>query len=103
MTRELQGDSAKNKSDIVPERCILMQMMSDFEKFPPDELKTLRDELRQSGLDSFQSAELLAAFLNQHGYGVSSDQARHAAARIEQQRYALPRMQEELEKLAWVM
>jgi hypothetical protein len=99
----LQEPRAKNKLNILPEGCILLQMMSDFEKFPPDELKTLRDELRQSGLDSFQSAELLAAFLTQHGYGVSSDQARHAAARIEQQRYALAPMQEELEKLAWVM
>jgi hypothetical protein len=77
--------------------------MSDFEKFPADELKTLRDELRQGGMDSFQSAELLAAFLTQHGYGVSNHEARVAAARIEQVRFALPLMQEELEKIAWVM
>ena len=78
-------------------------IMSIFEKFPHDELKTLRDELRQAGMDSFQSAELLASFLTQHGYGVSIHQARVAAARIEQVRFALPRMQEELEKIAWVM
>lgn len=77
--------------------------MNSFEKFPQDELKTLRDELRQSGVDSFQSAELLAAFLVQHGYGVSNHQARVAAARIEQVGFALPLMQEELEKIAWVM
>ncbi len=77
--------------------------MNDFQKFPADELKTLRDELRHSGLDSFQSAELLAAFLVQHGYGVSTHDARHAAARMEQAGFALPHLQEELEKLAWVM
>jgi DNA repair protein RadC len=77
--------------------------MSPFEKFPHDELKTLRDELRQSGMDSFQSAELLAAFLTQHGYGVSNLEARVAAARIERVGFALPHMQEELEKIAWVM
>ena len=77
--------------------------MSGFEQFPQDELKTLRDELRQSGVDSFQSAELLAAFLTQHGYGVSNHEARVAAARIEQVGFALPLMQEELEKIAWMM
>ncbi len=77
--------------------------MSVFEKFPQDELKCLRDELRQGLMDSFQSAELLAAFLIQHGYGVSNHEARVAAARIERVGFALPRMQEELEKIAWVM
>ncbi len=77
--------------------------MTDFEKFPTDELMTLREELRQSGIDCFQSAELLAAFLVQHGYGVSQRDARIAASRIEQVNFALPRMQEELEKLAWMM
>jgi hypothetical protein len=78
-------------------------VMSVFEKFPQDELKCLRDELRQAGVDTFQSAELLAAFLIQHGYGVSNHEARVAAARIEQVGFALPLMQEELEKIAWVM
>jgi hypothetical protein len=77
--------------------------MVDFEKFAQNELKTLRDELRQSTIDSFQSAELLAAFLSQHGYGVCRIQARDAAARIEQVHFALPRLQEELEKIAWIM
>lgn len=77
--------------------------MSAFEKFSADELKTLQDELRQSGLDSFQSAELLSAFLVQHGYGVSNHEARDAATRVEQGGFTLPHLQEELEKLAWVM
>lgn len=78
-------------------------MMSDFEKFPAHELKALREELMQSGLDSFQVAELLSAFLTQHGYGVSSDEARTTASQIELSVCTLPRLQEELEKLALVM
>lgn len=77
--------------------------MSAFEKFKSEDLYTLRAELLQSGLDSFQVAELLAGFLAQHGYGVSNDEARHAAARIESVGCSLPCLQEELEKLAFVM
>lgn len=77
--------------------------MNGFEKFAPHELKTLHDELRQSGLDSFQVAELLSAFLVQHGYGVSTVQARSAASSMEVVSCTLPRLQEELEKLAQVM
>ena len=76
--------------------------MTGFEKFPPDQLNTLRTELMQSGLDSFQAAELLAAFLVQHGYGVSHDEARTAASRIEQVGFTLPGMQEELERIAYI-
>ena len=77
--------------------------MGDVEKFTDDELKALRDELRLSGLDSFQTAELLGAFLAQHGYGVSNDDARYAVSRMESAGFALPHLQAELEKLAWVM
>ena len=77
--------------------------MTGFEKFPAHELKTLHDELKQSGLDSFQIAELLSGFLVQHGYGVSTAQARTAASSIEVVSCTLPRLQEELEKLALVM
>lgn len=76
---------------------------NDFEQFSDDELKTLRDELRHSGLDSFQCAELLTAFLSQHGYGVSNADARTAASRIEIIGCTLPCLQAELEKLALVM
>jgi len=77
--------------------------MKDFEKFKADELTHLRAELQRSGLDSFQVAELLSAFLSERGYGVSSDDARSAAAHIEASGCALPCLQEELEKLAFVM
>jgi hypothetical protein len=76
--------------------------MTDFEKFPEDQLQNLRGELMQSGLDSFQAAELLTAFLAQHGYGSSHDEARTAASRIESVNFSLPRMQEELERIALI-
>ena len=82
--------------------CIRLQM-SEFEKFPVAELNALREELRQSGLDSFQAAELLLAFLGARGYGVSSQEARDAATRIETLGCSLPMLQQELERLAWVM
>ena len=82
--------------------CIQSEM-EDFEKFPDEELCMLRTELLRSGLDSFQVAELLAGFLGQRGYGVSSEEARVAAAHIEASGCALPCLQEELEKLAFIM
>jgi hypothetical protein len=72
-------------------------------KFPADELDGLRSELSQDGLDTFQAAELIAAFLAAHGYGVSNAAARVAASRIAPLGCKLPLLQEELEKLAWVM
>ena len=77
--------------------------MSDFEKFPDEQLHMLRAELQKSGLDSFQVGDLLTAFLTEHGYGVSSDDARTAAMRIEAAGCALPLLQAELEKIAYCM
>ena len=76
--------------------------MNSFEQFPPDQLQNLRTELRQSGLDSFQAGELVLAFLVQHGYGVSHEEARKAASRIESVNFSLPRLQEELERIAYI-
>ena len=77
--------------------------MCNFEKFPSHELKALREELMQSTLDSFHVAELLSGFLAQHGYGVSHHEARTTASEVEIVGCTLPRLQEELEKLALVM
>jgi hypothetical protein len=74
-----------------------------FEKFPLSDLSGLRDELMQSGLDSWQAAELITAFLSGRGYGVSNDAARTAASRIESVGCTIQCMQEEFEKLAQVM
>lgn len=77
--------------------------MKDFEKFADCELTALRTELLPAGLDSFQVGELLSAFLAQHGYGASHIEARDAATRIEAVGCNLPCLQEELEKLAFMM
>ena len=74
-----------------------------IEKFDAADLSSLREELMQSGLDSWQAAELISAFLSGRGYGVSNHAARGAASRIESVGCSLERMQEELEKLALVM
>jgi len=76
---------------------------SGVEKFTATDLCSLREELAQSGLDHWQAAELIGAFLNSRGYGVSSNAARGAAVRIESVGCSLKAMQEELEKLAFVM
>lgn len=73
------------------------------EKFTETDLSLLREELMQSGLDHWQSAELISSFLTVRGYGVSHHAARHAASRIESVGCSLKSMQEELEKLALVM
>jgi hypothetical protein len=73
------------------------------EKFTATDLSSLREELAQSGLDSWQAAELISSFLTVRGYGVSNHAARGAVARIESVRCSLQGMQEELEKLALVM
>ena len=76
---------------------------SATEKFTATDLSCLREELMQSGLDSWQSAELVASFLSVRGYGVSNHAARNAVSRIEAVKGSLQLMQEELEKLALVM
>jgi len=73
------------------------------DKFTETDLSSLREELMQSGLDHWQSAELIGSFLAVRGYGVSHHAARNAASRIEAVGCSLKSMQEELEKLALVM
>ena len=76
---------------------------SKYEKFPAAELSGLREDLMQSGLDSWQAADLISSFLVGRGYGVSTVSARNAASRIGADGCSLQRMQEEMEKLALVM
>ena len=73
------------------------------EKFPIADLSGLRDELMQSGLDSWQAAELISCFLSGRGYGVSNDEARHIVTKIDTVGCSFERMQTELENVAYVM
>lgn len=76
---------------------------NQVEKFSASDLAALRSDLLQSGLDSWQAADLLSSFLSGRGYGVSNHDARHAASRLESTGCSLDCMQQELEKLALVM
>jgi hypothetical protein len=73
-----------------------------IEQFADADLNGLREDLKKSSVDAWQSADLISSFLSGRGYGVSTDAARIAASRIESVG-SLRLMQEELEKLALVM
>ncbi len=73
------------------------------ETFALCDLTNLREELKQSGLDSWQAGELISAFLNGRGYGISNTDARSAATRIESLGCNIQCMQEELSRLALMM
>lgn len=73
------------------------------EQFTPTDLMTLRSELLQSGVDSFQAAEIVTNFLSGRGYGVSKYEARAAASRIEIPGCTAEHIQAELERVALAM
>jgi hypothetical protein len=80
-----------------------MSATAKIEKFSPRELLNLRNELLQSGIDSWQAAEVLSGFLTGRGYGVNAELARDSIARLEERGCKLDCMQAELENLAFVM
>jgi len=76
---------------------------SRIEKFPVAELAGLRTELLQSGMDSWQAAELVTMFLTGRGYGADHALVREAVVRLEAPACTFECMQRELESVAWVM
>ncbi len=77
-----------------------------IEKFSMSELSRLRGELMQSGIDSWQAADVVSTFLVDRGYGVDSFAARKAVAKLEAFRGTLEAMdtiQAVLETVAYVM
>lgn len=80
-------------------------MASDrrIEKFPLAELAGLRTELLQSGVDSWQAAELVTIFLSGRGYGADPAMAREAVMRLEAKACTFECMQRELEGIAYMM
>jgi hypothetical protein len=80
-----------------------MSRQIQMEKFAATDLTELRKELQQAGLDTWQAAELISAFLSGRGYGVSNDDLRSATTRIDSFAGSIQRMQEELEKVAFYM
>ena len=71
-----------------------------IEKFVAGDLATLRSDLLQSGVDSFQAAELVTSFLSGRGYGISTDEARGVATKIEGFGCTVESIQAELERVA---
>ncbi len=71
--------------------------------FSQSDLESLRKELLQAGLDSWQAGELVASFLVARGFGVSAGEARRVATRIESESCSLECMRHELGKLALFM
>jgi len=81
----------------------MMTPNGKVEKFAASELASLRSELTRSGIDLWQAAEVLSAFLAGRGYGVIPEQARDAVLRLEGAGCSHECMQSELERLALVM
>ena len=73
------------------------------EKFSATDLMSLRHDLLHSGVDSFQAAEIVAAFLTGRGYGISPIEARTVATVIEGPGATAEHIQAELERVARVM
>ncbi len=73
-----------------------------IEKFPVAELAGLRTELLQTGMDSWQAAELVTTFLSGRGYGADPEVVRDLVQRLEGHS-SLDFMQQELERAAYVM
>lgn len=80
-----------------------MDVMPIDGKFTCEDVAALRTDLLQSGLDSWQAAELVSSFLSARGYGVSNEGARSVVTRIDPFHCNLECMHAELEQLALPM
>lgn len=76
---------------------------SRIEKFPVAELAGLRTELLQAGLDSWQAAEMVTSFLSGRGYGADPTVVREVVTRLECTACSVECIQQELERVAYVM
>jgi hypothetical protein len=74
-----------------------------IENFSAAELSRLRNELMQSGIDSWQAAELVTSFLTAHGYGVNADLVPDVLLRLEGTACSVECIQAELARVALVM
>ena len=68
------------------------------EKFSEPELTALRTQLLQGVSDFREAAELMQMFLVGRGYGVSPEEARHAALRAEVAGCSIEAIQRELKE-----
>jgi len=87
-------------ADVELEAAVNVDVAHGIEKFTASDLSTLRSDLLQSGVDSFQAAELVTSFLSGRGYGISTDEARGVASTIEGVGCTVESIQAELERVA---
>jgi lipopolysaccharide biosynthesis regulator YciM len=76
---------------------------SRVEKFSMSELANLRCELMQAGIDSWQAADVVSAFLVGRGYGVDTASVRAAITRMDAYSGTPDTIQAVLETVAYVM
>ena len=72
-------------------------------KFSSIEVSTLKSDLLQSELDSFQTAQVIKMFITGHGYGISPDRALDAAMNFDAMGRNVDLFHRELEASALVM
>jgi hypothetical protein len=72
------------------------------DKFSVAEVAVLRNQLLESGIDAWDAARLLQAFLMGRGYGVSPEAALDAASKMEGSGCSFDVMKKELEGIALV-
>jgi hypothetical protein len=94
------SDSNDQKPKGVMEIAAATDITHGIEKFTSTDLAALRSDLLQSGVDSFQAAELVTSFLSGRGYGISTDEARGVASKIEGVGCTVESIQEALERVA---
>ena len=80
-----------------------MNVLHADTKFTGEDVANLRAELQQSGLDSWQAAELITSFMSARGYGLSSDGARSVVTQVDALHCSLESMHRALERVALVM
>ena len=80
-----------------------MAERAKIEKFSASELASLRLELSKAAFDNWEAADILCDFLTGRGYGVSNQQVRDVLMRVDGGARNFEGMQEELEKVAYVM
>ncbi len=80
-----------------------MSEASSVEKFSMSELEKLRHELLHSGIDTWQAADVVSAFLIGRGYGVNCLTMRDAVTRLDAYGGSTEAIQAVLETVAYVM
>lgn len=97
------NDAAQLPAGFEYENTSLQDIAFGVEKFSATDLMALRHDLLQSGVDSFQAAEIVANFLTGRGYGISPSEARSVVSAIEVPGATPEHIQAQLERVARVM